>query len=53
MKDINDVNLLDPKKCTHPRPALQYIDDRDNGDWVEAIYECSYCGRIVYEELPD
>ena len=30
-----------------------YIDDRDNGDWVEASYSCAQCGHIEYVELPD
>jgi hypothetical protein len=30
-----------------------YIDDRDNGDWVESNYQCAGCGHIEYVELPD
>jgi DNA-directed RNA polymerase subunit RPC12/RpoP len=31
----------------------RYIDDHDNGDWVESSYECMACGRIEYVELAD
>ena len=30
-----------------------YIDDRDNGDGVEAEYRCAGCGHIEYVELAD
>lgn len=30
-----------------------YVDDRDNGDWCEAVYDCAACGRREYVELAD
>lgn len=31
----------------------EYKDDHDNGDWVEAEYECLSCGHTHYVELAD
>ena len=40
--------------CTAcPDSKFKYIDDKDNGDWVEAVYECNTCGKRIYIELPD
>ncbi len=38
-------------KCGHQN--WEYIDDNDNGDWVEASYECLNCHHIIYVELED
>lgn len=31
----------------------EYLDDHDNGDWVEAVYRCKNCGHVEYVELAD
>ncbi len=37
-------------QCKH---EWEYVDDRDNGDWCEEIYDCKLCGERQYRELPD
>lgn len=41
------------KPCSCGANEWVYIDDRDNGDWCEEIYECHKCDKRIYVELPD
>lgn len=41
------------KPCICGADAWEYLDDRDNGDWVEAVYKCKHCKNVIYVELPD
>lgn len=43
--------LMPCQNCGESKWA--YLNDRDNGDWCEASYQCDGCKKIIYIELPD
>ena len=43
--------LMPCQKCGESKWV--YLNDRDNGDWCEAKYQCDGCKKIIYIELPD
>jgi DNA-directed RNA polymerase subunit RPC12/RpoP len=53
---MNESTTIEGHDYACPKCAAKrwvYLDDHDNGDWVEATYKCAQCGHIEYVELPD
>lgn len=56
MDDRKETETVEGHKYACPKCGAYrwlYVDDHDNGDWVEAVYRCAACNHHEYVELPD